>query len=97
MRHPNVLAFKDTLEVEEKGITSLYVITEPVEPLTEVLQQLDIQGQARQVASPVFDLYTLLEHTLRSFQALTIWCGRVDCAAAEKNTLQWDFSMSQRL
>ena len=91
MRHPNVLAFKDTLEVEEKGITSLYVITEPVEPLTEVLQQLDIQGQARQVASPV------LEHTLRSFQALTIWCGRVDCAAAEKNTLQWDFSMSQRL
>ncbi|CAK0749386.1 hypothetical protein CVIRNUC_001906 [Coccomyxa viridis] len=48
VRHPNVLAFKDTLEVEEKGSTSLYVVTEPVEPLTEVLQQLDIQGQARE-------------------------------------------------
>lgn len=47
MRHPNVLALKDTLEVEEKGATVLYVITEPVIPLTEVLQQLDVEGLAR--------------------------------------------------
>jgi SCY1-like protein 1 len=47
VRHPNVLAFKETLEVEEKGATVLYVITEAVAPLTEVLQQLDIEGHAR--------------------------------------------------
>ena len=49
MRHPNVLAFKDTLEVDEKTATALYVITEPVAPLTEVLQELDVKGPARQV------------------------------------------------
>ena len=48
VRHPNVLAFKDTLEVEEKSTTALYVITEPVAPLTEVLQQLDVERPARQ-------------------------------------------------
>ena len=47
MRHPNVLAFKDTLEVDEKGTIALYVITEPVAPLTEVLHELDIEGPAR--------------------------------------------------
>ena len=52
MRHPNVLAFKDTLEVEEKSATALYVITEPVAPLTEVLQQLAVEGPARQDQLP---------------------------------------------
>ena len=42
-----MLAFKETLEVEEKGVSVLYVITEVVAPLTEVLQQLDIEGHAR--------------------------------------------------
>ena len=73
MRHPNVLAFKGTLEVEEKGNTALYVITEPVAPLTEVLQQLDIQGVARQVAFPIMGLKALLETIIRSSQAPRIW------------------------
>lgn len=37
LRHPNVLVFKDSLEVEERGEAVLYLITEPVTPLSEVL------------------------------------------------------------
>lgn len=47
VRHPNILAFRDTLEVEEKGCTTLYVVTEPVSPLAEVLGQLEMEGSAR--------------------------------------------------
>ncbi|KAL4423761.1 hypothetical protein ABPG75_001062 [Micractinium tetrahymenae] len=37
LRHPNVLVFKDSLEVEERGEAVLYLVTEPVTPLSEVL------------------------------------------------------------
>ncbi|KAI7844908.1 hypothetical protein COHA_001556 [Chlorella ohadii] len=37
-RHPGVLGFKDSLEVEEKGEAVLYLVTEPVTPLAEVLR-----------------------------------------------------------
>ncbi|EIE25277.1 ARM repeat-containing protein, partial [Coccomyxa subellipsoidea C-169] len=47
VRHPNVLALRDTLEVEEKGCTSIYIITEPVTPLIDVLEELDVAGPAR--------------------------------------------------
>ena len=47
MRHPNILAFKDTLELEEKHETVIYVVTEPVTPLEELLAELDVQGEAR--------------------------------------------------
>ncbi len=47
LRHPNVLAFKDTAEVEEKGETVLYLVTEPVKPLADVLEELDMEGSAR--------------------------------------------------
>ena len=47
LRHPNVLAFKDTAEVEEKGETVIYLITEPVKPLADILEDLDISGSAR--------------------------------------------------
>eukprot|EP00882_Tetradesmus_deserticola_P024416 GHRQ01026682.1.p2 GENE.GHRQ01026682.1~~GHRQ01026682.1.p2 ORF type:complete len:135 (+),score=28.82 GHRQ01026682.1:290-694(+) len=49
LRHPNVLAFKDSLEVQEKGQTVLYLITEAVRPLATVLQELDLSGQHRRV------------------------------------------------
>lgn len=49
LRHPNVLAFKDTAEVEEKGETVIYLVTEPVKPLADVLEELDISGSARSV------------------------------------------------
>ncbi|KAK9810296.1 hypothetical protein WJX72_008245 [[Myrmecia] bisecta] len=47
VRHPNVLAFKDTAEVEEKGVTVIYLVTEPVTPLVEVLSTMDLQASAR--------------------------------------------------
>ena len=47
VRHPNILAFKDTLEMEEKHETVIYVVTEPVTPLEELLAELDVQGEAR--------------------------------------------------
>ena len=47
VRHPNILAFKDTLELEEKHETVIYVVTEPVTPLEELLAELDVQGEAR--------------------------------------------------
>ena len=47
MRHPNILAFKDTVEVEEKGLTTIYIVTEPVKPLTTVLDELHLAGPSR--------------------------------------------------
>lgn len=38
LRHPNVLVFKESVEVEEKGETVLYLVTEAVTPLAEVLR-----------------------------------------------------------
>jgi hypothetical protein len=45
LRHPNVLAFKDSIEIQEKGATVVYLITEPVKPLTMVLGELNLTGQ----------------------------------------------------
>ena len=47
LRHPNVLSFKDTAELEERGETLIYIVTEPVTPLAEVLASLDVTGAAR--------------------------------------------------
>lgn len=43
LRHPNVLQFKDTAELEERGETVIYLVTEAVAPLADHLQRLDIQ------------------------------------------------------
>ena len=47
LRHPNILSFKETLELEEKGMTVIYVVTEAVTPLADRLRQLDMSGPAR--------------------------------------------------
>ncbi len=47
LRHPNLLAFKDSYEATEKGQAVLYLVTVPVRPLKEVLAELDLQGQHR--------------------------------------------------
>ena len=47
LRHPNILSFKETLELEEKGVTVIYVVTEAVTPLADRLHQLDMSGPAR--------------------------------------------------
>lgn len=48
LRHPNVLSFKDTAELDERGEIIIYLVTEPVTPLLDVLQTLDMSGPARQ-------------------------------------------------
>lgn len=47
-RHPGVLGFKDSVEVEEKGEAVLYLITEPVTPLVEVLRGMAVSMQGWQ-------------------------------------------------
>ena len=47
LRHPNVLQFRDTVELEERGETVIYVVTEPVTPLAVHLASLDLQGPQR--------------------------------------------------
>lgn len=47
LRHPNVLAFKDTMEVEEKGSVTIYLVTESVKPLSVVLNDLSLSGEQR--------------------------------------------------
>lgn len=47
LRHPNLLAFKESSETTEKGTTVIYLVTEPVKPLKDVLNELDIEGQHR--------------------------------------------------
>lgn len=44
LRHPNILAFKDSHETTEGRNTVLYLVTEPVKPLLKALGDLDIQG-----------------------------------------------------
>lgn len=50
LRHPNLLAYKDSTEMNEKGATVIMLVTEPVKPLKEVLKELDLQGQHRWAA-----------------------------------------------
>lgn len=47
LRHPNVLAFRDSMEVQEKGATVVYLVTQPVKPLKLVLEELNLAGQHR--------------------------------------------------
>lgn len=47
LRHPNILAFKDSIEVQEKGQQVLYLVTEAVRPLITVLKELDLAGKHR--------------------------------------------------
>lgn len=47
MKHPNILTFKDSQEVEEKGETVIYLVTEAVTPLIDVLQSLNFTPEAR--------------------------------------------------
>jgi len=49
LRHPHVLQFKDSVEVEgdKGGAVTLYLVTEPVQPLSTVLQELRLEGSQR--------------------------------------------------
>jgi SCY1-like protein 1 len=45
LRHPNVLTYKDSAEVQEQGSHVVYLVTEPVKPLNVVLDELDLEQQ----------------------------------------------------
>lgn len=47
LRHPNILQFKDTAEIEERGETVILVVTEPVMPLGEHLSSLNLKEPQR--------------------------------------------------
>lgn len=50
LRHPNVLAFKDSIETQERGMHVVYLVTEAVKPLATVLKDINLAGHHRQVA-----------------------------------------------
>ena len=52
VRHPNVLAFKFTSEVDEKGETVISLVTEAVKPLKHVLDTLDLDQSSRSSSFP---------------------------------------------
>jgi SCY1-like protein 1 len=48
LRHPHLLQFKDSMELEaDKGGITLYLVTEPVQPLSTLLQELRLAGTQR--------------------------------------------------
>jgi len=47
LRHPNVLAFKDAVETEERGEHVVYLVTEAVSPLVPTLRSLGLTGPQR--------------------------------------------------
>jgi SCY1-like protein 1 len=49
VRHPNILQFKESQEIVEKGATVIYLVTQPVKPLKLVLEELNLSGQHRYV------------------------------------------------
>jgi SCY1-like protein 1 len=51
LRHPNLLAFKASYETTEKGQAVLYIVTQAVQPLQVVLQELDLQGEHKWVGA----------------------------------------------
>jgi SCY1-like protein 1 len=53
MRHPNILAFKDTVEVEERGESVIYLVTEAVKPLLHVISELNLEGTQRCDMPPI--------------------------------------------
>ena len=51
LRHPNILAFKETVEIEERGETVVYIMTEAVTSLSTVLRDNDLKGPERCVGA----------------------------------------------
>lgn len=56
LRHPNILAVKDSIEVQEKGQHVIYIVTEAVRPLITVLKELNLSGKHRQAARQLWAL-----------------------------------------
>lgn len=48
LRHPNILNFKETVEIEERGETVIYLVTEAITPLASILKTIDLSGGDRE-------------------------------------------------
>lgn len=40
LRHPSILAYRDSMEIEERAGVTVYLVTEPCRPLKETLGEL---------------------------------------------------------
>jgi len=73
LRHPNILAFKETVEIEERGETNVYIMTEAVTSLSTVLRDNDLKGPERCVGSwlrpRLLEFYQCSGDSLREKQA----------------------------
>ena len=47
LRHPSILQYRDSHELVEKGNTVIYLITQPVTPLKQIIEELKLEGKAR--------------------------------------------------
>lgn len=55
VRHPNILSFLHSTEVEADGSGSkhaIYIVTEPVMPLSEKIKELGLEGAQRYFGRP---------------------------------------------
>jgi SCY1-like protein 1 len=89
LRHPSILAFRELLEVEERGEAVIYVITEPVTPLAAALPGLNLDAAGREAY-----LTMGLHQAVAAIAFLNADCGLVHgglCAAAVAvtDTLDW--------
>lgn len=86
-RHPGVLAFRDSAEIEERGEAVLYLVTEAVTPLAEVLRGMGGADRQQYLCMGLSSLVAAL-----SFLAND--CGLVHgavclAAVAVTQTLDW--------
>ena len=79
LRHPHVLQFKDSVEVDgdKPGSVTLYLVTEPVQPLSTVLQELRLDGAQRCALGVCAALVRRLTPPIRRPQ------GRLHCSWSE--------------
>ena len=88
LRHPHVLQFKDSIEVEgdKAGAVTLYLVTEPVQPLSAVLQELRLDGSQRCALHLSARTWRRLTHArLRSDDYIALGLSQVAQAVAFLN------------
>eukprot|EP00878_Enallax_costatus_P041902 GHUV01048823.1.p1 GENE.GHUV01048823.1~~GHUV01048823.1.p1 ORF type:complete len:162 (+),score=34.61 GHUV01048823.1:319-804(+) len=88
LRHPNVLAFKDSIEVQERGIHVVYLVTEAVRPLATVLKELNLSGHHRDEY-----LATGMLHMTNAVSFINNSCNMVRLAALSSSWHQQQHSL----
>lgn len=86
-RHPAVLAFRDSVEVEERGETVLYMVTEPVAPLGGVLAGMEGDDRVQYLCMGLSSVVAALSFLAND--AALIHGGVCMAAIAVTPTLDW--------